>query len=142
MSELEIRQQNVSAVQKRNTMESLMGPKFAKTAVVLNLLQLKIAPSGRWRRFHAFALRNASLYQKPDSWLRGRLRPSVHRYRHRIPVLLIKHVSSLLPAKLISAGSLGVFRHPYFCFQQLFSIPERTLAATADPAVQSEFPSN
>ena len=56
------RQKSVSDVQKRSVMESVMDPRIAPTAVVLMLLQPKIALSGRWRkRFNEFTLRNALL---------------------------------------------------------------------------------
>ena len=96
------RQQSVSDVQKRNMMDSVMGPKIVPTTVVLVLLQPQIALSGRWRkRFNAFALRNVSISKKPDGWYRRRLQPSVNRHQHRIPVLLAKEESYLLTAKRI-----------------------------------------
>ena len=48
---LDARQQrSVSDVQKRNMMESVIGPQLAPAAVVLTVLQPKIALSCRWRK--------------------------------------------------------------------------------------------
>ena len=64
--------QSVRVVKKISMKVSVRDPSCALIAVVPMLHWLKIAQSGRRRRFNESALRNTYPFRKPDSWLKPR----------------------------------------------------------------------
>ena len=64
--------QSVLVVEKISMKVSVRDPSCALIAMVPMLHRLKIARSGRRRRFNVSALRNAYPFWKPDSWLKPR----------------------------------------------------------------------
>ena len=65
---------NVRVVEKISMKVSVRDPSCALIAMVPTLHRLKIARSGRRRRFNVSALRNAYPFRKPNSWLKTRCR--------------------------------------------------------------------
>ena len=66
--------QRCKVVEKISMKVNVRDPSCALIAMVPTLHRLKIARSGRRRRFNVFALWNTYLFRKPDCWLKPRCR--------------------------------------------------------------------